>query len=116
MNRVTLAVLCAVAVAALTPLQPTDRAFAAATTNGESTTLGGRKVDIWRPSGNGAAPVIIFSHGYLGCPQQSSFLTRALADAGYLVVAPQHADSVCGQHVNPPEVPFWEPQNWSETT
>jgi dienelactone hydrolase len=85
-------------------------------TSDETATIGGRKVDIWRPSGSGAAPIIIFSHGYLGCGRQSTFLTRALAEAGYLVVAPQHADSLCSQHLSPPEVPFWQPQDWSDKT
>lgn len=82
----------------------------------ETATLGGRKVDIWRPAGGGAAPLIIFSHGYLGCGRQSTFLTQALAEAGYLVVAPQHADSICGHHTSPPEVPFWKPQDWTDAT
>jgi dienelactone hydrolase len=90
------------------------RAVAAA--SGETLVLAGRTVDIWRPSATGAAPIIIFSHGYLGCGRQSTFLTRALADAGYLVVAPQHADSLCGHRASPPAVPFWQPQDWSDST
>jgi predicted dienelactone hydrolase len=40
-------------------------------------------------------PVVIFSHGMYMCPTQSSQLTGALAEAGYLVIAPRHADSTC---------------------
>jgi dienelactone hydrolase len=89
---------------------------AAVTPTGETMVLAGRTVDIWRPAAIGAAPIIIFSHGYLGCGRQSTFLTKALAEAGYIVVAPQHADSLCGHHVSPPEVPFWQPQDWSDST
>jgi dienelactone hydrolase len=83
---------------------------------GETATIGGRKVDIWRPASGGAAPIIIFSHGYLGCGGQSTFLTRALAEAGYFVIAPQHADSLCGHQMSLPDVPFWQPQDWSDST
>jgi hypothetical protein len=103
--------VCALALVALT-----QAGGAVVAPRGETTVLGGRAVDIWRPVGNGAAPIIIFSHGYLGCGRQSTFLTQALADAGYFVVAPQHADSLCGHHVSPPEVPFWRPQDWSDAT
>ena len=90
--------------------------MARAAASGETATIGGREVAIWRPTGSGAAPIIIFSHGFLGCGRQSTFLTQALADAGYLVVAPQHADSLCGHHLSPPEVPFRRPQDWSDAT
>ena len=40
-------------------------------------------------------PVVVFSHAMHMCPTQSRYLTRALADAGYLVIAPRHADSNC---------------------
>ena len=40
-------------------------------------------------------PVVVFSHAMHMCPTQSRYLMRALADAGYLVVAPRHADSNC---------------------
>ena len=80
-------------------------------------TLAGRKVEIWRPAGPGAAPLIVFSHGYLGCPTQSTFLTQALAEAGYLVVAPRHRDAFCGPTIPPfPQAPFWQPASWSDQT
>jgi dienelactone hydrolase len=113
MRYLALALIYAFAIAAPIPFGP---GVAVAATRSETATIGGRKVDIWRPSESGPAPIIIFSHGYLGCGRQSTFLTQALADAGYLVVAPQHADSLCGQQLNLPEVPFWQPQNWSDQT
>ncbi|MEJ0027234.1 MAG: alpha/beta fold hydrolase [Rhizomicrobium sp.] len=58
--------------------------------------IAGRKVDVWRPvAGDRPAPLILFSHGFSGCGAQSSFLMRALANAGYLVVAPNHKDARC---------------------
>jgi dienelactone hydrolase len=92
------------------------RAAVARAAAGEAATIGGREVTIWRPVGRGPAPIIIFSHGFLGCGRQSSFLTNALAEAGYLVVAPQHADSMCAHHLSRPEVPFLLPWDWTDAT
>jgi len=60
--------------------------------------LGGVEAVVWTPAEEVAAPwpVVVFSHGFLMCPTQARYLTRALASAGYLVVAPFHADSYCG--------------------
>lgn len=41
----------------------------------------------------GAAPLIVFSHGYTGCALQSIFLMEELARHGYVVAAPDHADA-----------------------
>jgi dienelactone hydrolase len=41
-------------------------------------------------SHNGPFPVVLFSHGYGGYPEQSSFLTDHLATWGFVVVAPDH--------------------------
>jgi dienelactone hydrolase len=38
----------------------------------------------------GPFPVVLFSHGYGGYPEQSSFLTDHLATWGFVVVAPDH--------------------------
>jgi dienelactone hydrolase len=38
----------------------------------------------------GTFPVVLFSHGYGGYPEQSSFLTDHLATWGFVVVAPDH--------------------------
>jgi len=40
------------------------------------------------PFAPGRFPVVLFSHGTSGFPQQSSFLTTHLADWGFIVVAP----------------------------
>jgi predicted dienelactone hydrolase len=43
-------------------------------------------------------PLILFSHGFGGCAQQSRTLTQALADAGYAVLAPNHKDKGCERY------------------
>jgi predicted dienelactone hydrolase len=54
--------------------------------------LAGRNVAIWRPSGSaGPHPLVLFSHGAGGCNTQSTYLMHALASAGMLVAAPDHA-------------------------
>jgi dienelactone hydrolase len=40
------------------------------------------------PAASGSFPVVLFSHGYGGYPEQSSFLTAHLATWGMIVVAP----------------------------
>ena len=72
--------------------------FAAHAANEESTSIGGVDVVVWSPSevtSIDPAPIVVFSHAMHMCPTQSRYFTRALADAGYLVVAPRHADSNC---------------------
>jgi predicted dienelactone hydrolase len=101
----------------------------AAPRNITHTTIAGRDVAVWKPSGGGPAsgfPVIVFSHGYSGCNTQSTFLMEALAHAGYLVVAPNHADARCGSAMKDwypgkyagshPEEPFGRPMTWSDAT
>src|SRR5262245_31682360 len=41
---------------------------------------------------NGKMPIILLSHGYLGSPDQLSWLTRGLVHAGFIVVGIQHRD------------------------
>jgi dienelactone hydrolase len=41
-------------------------------------------------STHGPFPLVLFSHGYGGYPEQSSFLTDHLATWGFVVVAPDH--------------------------
>lgn len=58
--------------------------------------LAGRDVALWKPSGPAPEtgyPIIVFSHGFGGCNTQSTFLMEALAQAGYLVLAPNHKDA-----------------------
>ena len=65
--------------------------------NEEATRIGGVDVVVWTSSAPSpdAQPVVVFSHGMSMCPTQSRYLTRAVADAGYLVIAPRHSDSNC---------------------
>src|SRR5687767_1300135 len=71
-------------------------AIASAATS-EMVTLAGTTVAVWAPDGraNEKLPVILFSHGVFSCATQSRFLTLGFADAGYLVFAPNHRDSMC---------------------
>jgi predicted dienelactone hydrolase len=87
--------------------------------------IGGRDVAVWKPAGATPAagyPVVVFSHGFGGCNTQSVFLMEALANSGYLVVAPNHADARCGRArgARPggqrPQEPFKNAEEWSEAT
>jgi predicted dienelactone hydrolase len=87
--------------------------------------IAGRDVAVWKPAGAAPAagfPVVLFSHGYTGCNTQSVFLMRALAAAGYLVVAPNHRDARCGTARGgglanwKPEEPFKKEAAWSDET
>jgi predicted dienelactone hydrolase len=100
-------------------------------------TIAKRDVAIWKPTGTapaGGFPVILFSHGFGGCNTQSTFLMEAFAQAGYLVLAPNHQDARCGRHQQDdeagwypgkmlsgrsgsrPEEPFRKEEEWSEST
>jgi predicted dienelactone hydrolase len=63
----------------------------------ESVTVAGIDAVMWSSSVaiDAPQPLVVFSHAMHMCPTQSRYLMRALADAGYLVVAPRHADSNC---------------------
>ncbi len=78
-------------------------------------TLAGLKVAIWEPNkGKGPYPLVIFSHGFHGGNTQSTFYTKALADAGYLVVAPNHKDAMGAGGSLRPEVPFQKIAQWND--
>ena len=92
----------------------------------EHITIAGKDVAWWKPQGPAPAagyPVVVFSHGFTGCNTQSIFLMEALAKAGYLVLAPNHADARCGTAsarrklggARPLE-PFGKPEEWSDAT
>jgi pimeloyl-ACP methyl ester carboxylesterase len=84
---------------------------------GQSVTLAGRDVSIWAPTTIGPAPLVLFSHGFQGCPTQVTFLTQALADSGFVVVAPKHADAACGNEEKvEPEESFRDAASWSDAT
>lgn len=75
-------------------------------------------------------PLIVFSHGFMGCPKQSMFLIQGLVRKGYIVLAPRHRDATCGNDENNKflssfanlpiaqmnEVSFYKPEKWTEET
>ena len=75
-------------------------------------------------------PLLIFSHGFGGCAKQSAFLTDYLAEKGYIVIAPDHADTRCDESAfggrmlsgsrggsrDWPEKPFRNPESWTDKT
>src|SRR5579872_3176388 len=90
-----LLVLLACVAGAAVVWQRHVRVLARAESNTLHVTIAGRDVAVWKPEGAAPAsgyPLILFSHGYTGCNTQSVFLMRALAHAGYLVLAPNHKD------------------------
>jgi len=79
--------------------------------------IAGLSVAVWKPSQSGPSPVIVFSHGYHGCNTQTTFLMTALANAGYLVMSPNHKDAICaGGLQQRPEQPFQNPAAWNDGT
>lgn len=97
------------------------------------TTDAGLTYSEWLPAGFAErrhdVPLIIFSHGFGGCAQQSSTLMQALADAGYAVLAPNHKDKACERYMagplsalwatitgKGPDVSFGDEDKWSDTT
>lgn len=90
------------------------------TTGAEGAEIAGRHVSIWRPASAsaGRAPLVMFSHGFHGSSTQSASLMRALARAGYLVIAPAHKDArpgVIGRLLDRPDVGFGKPEDWTPT-
>ncbi len=85
----------------------------------ETENIAGLRVAVWRPlkiEGE-QFPLVIFSHGFHGMAAQSEFLMRALADAGYLVVAPNHRDAFGnGKLIGRPEAPFSKGSKWNDAT
>lgn len=59
---------------------------------------GGRVVPykLYRPKGAGPFPVVIHSHGLGGNREASTYILRAVAEAGFIVVTLQHAGSDTG--------------------
>jgi len=84
--------------------------------------LAGLAVTVWDAPQTQAGPLppVIFSHGFHGCATQSRFLMRALAQAGYLVFAPNHRDAIChgggGSWLDWPEAPFDRPVAWTDAS
>ncbi len=103
--------------------QPGVWASKAKQSGAEHVLIAGRSADVWRPASEqpSAAPLILFSHGYRGCSTQSTFLTSALAEHGYVVVAPIHADASCNQSEtstlgDPPQKKFRDYESWTDAT
>lgn len=87
----------------------------------ERADIAGLEVAIWRPEHNSSpAPLVVFSHGFHGINTQSAYLMKAMADAGYFVVAPNHADAsksgLLGSGLSQPELSFAKPRDWSDST
>jgi alpha-beta hydrolase superfamily lysophospholipase len=93
-RRATLAGAFALAGAALVPA----RAYAAQDDQTDITVSNGRAVtySLWRPQTVRAA--IVFSHGHGGKPQNYEALTSTYRDAGILIAAPLHVDSLDHPH------------------
>ncbi|WP_254506950.1 alpha/beta hydrolase family protein [Anatilimnocola floriformis] len=67
------------------------------------------------PVSDGVHPVILFSHGFLGMPDQSIFLTEGLARRGYIVAAIGHADGLLAKREKPIPAPnFGDAKSWTE--
>ncbi len=70
------------------------------------------------------APLVVFSHGDLGCGLQSIAFTEELARHGYVVAAPDHADALLCHIAGPPLPPrqrppqpnLFKPETWSDAT
>jgi pimeloyl-ACP methyl ester carboxylesterase len=71
------------------------------------------ELEIRRPDDD-TYPLIIFSHGMGGCPADYSGIQGRLANAGYIVVAPKHADCISGSTT--PDTPWHTPEKWTEHT
>jgi predicted dienelactone hydrolase len=84
---------------------------------GTEAKVGGVDVVEWLPTSPGPWPVVVFSHGFHGCARQSTFLTQALADAGYAVIAPNHRDAACKdlqKWRERPDVDFKTATDWTD--
>lgn len=82
----------------------------------ETDNIAGLRVAVWRPVNPlGPSPLVVFSHGFRGIAAQSESLMRALASAGYLVVAPNHRDAFgSGKYIGRPEAPFFRGGKWND--
>jgi predicted dienelactone hydrolase len=80
--------------------------------------IAGMTVAIFEPKAPGPYPLVLFSHGWSSCSTQSIYLTQGLAARGYVVMAPEHADSSCLGKPAPvrPVIPFHDAPLWSDAT
>lgn len=80
--------------------------------------IAGLSVAVWKPTFTAyKAPLVIFSHGFGGSSTQSASIMEALADAGYLVVAPDHRDANGSPDTHyRPQVKFADVHAWNDRT
>jgi dienelactone hydrolase len=78
--------------------------------------IAGLRVAIWRPSATGKVPLVIFSHGSGGRNTKSRFITQALAQAGYLVIAPNHKDATWSGISLRPDFTYPKASHWTDKT
>ena len=80
--------------------------------------VGGVDSVVWMPEPpvHHRLPVVVFSHGLYTCATQSRYITRAIADAGYFVIAPNHEDALCSTRVGftASRMPGKPPTLWSD--
>ena len=86
-----------------------------------SVKLANLEVAVWLPQTTSPAPLIIFSHGFHGTNVQSRFLMEAMANDGYIVVAPNHDDARStggggGMSALRPQQSFKNPRQWTDVT
>jgi dienelactone hydrolase len=110
--------LCA--AMALSSLLPEAGNAQASTAPEEVTLTDGTAVALWRPPAGAAKPypLVLFSHGVLGCRDQSSTLLQALAEHGMMVAAVNHADNRCEEVLDPGKLPkeFDPAYQWTDAT
>ncbi len=77
--------------------------------------IAGLDVAIWEAKDlSKPAPLVIFSHGFGGVNVQSKFIMQALADKGYLVMAPNHRDAHGLTAGLQPAMSFQKSAQWSD--
>lgn len=79
------------------------------------TELANVDVAIWYPPSKPPYPLVIFSHGFHGTDTQSKFIMSALANSGYLVIAPNHKDAINNGMVRV-QTSFAQADKWSSKT
>ena len=88
----------------------------------ESIEIAGLRVFTWESTqaSQERRALVVFSHGFHGCATQSRFLMKALAEAGYFVIAPNHRDATCdggpASWAQSPSTPFKDAAHWSDAT
>lgn len=122
---VCLAAVVAIVVLRLSPNDTTSSPKVPAEQGGEANipaqtaTIDGLRTSFWLPpSLSGPAPVILYSHGMGACGKFQKYLGRALAQNGYIVLAPMHEDASClepGAAAKMMDL-FFKPDLWDENT